>query len=100
MNLQPGERPSHVRYEVVGLATLMAVLLYLDRFCLSFIVGFIREELGLSDGQKDVLLSIFFWAYALGQVPSGWLSDRYGARKMLALYILVWSLLTGLIGLA
>src|SRR5262245_3044317 len=92
--------PTHVRYEVVGLATVMAVLLYLDRFCLSFIEGFVREDLGLSKQEAGVLLSVFFWAYALGQVPSGWLSDRYGARAMLALYILGWSVFTGMMGLA
>lgn len=93
-------RPTHVRYEVVGLATLMAVLLYLDRFCLSLIEGFVREDLGLDKTQAGILFSVFFWAYALGQVPSGWLSDRFGARMMLALYIVGWSVFTGLMGLA
>lgn len=96
----PDSPPSHVRYEVVGLATGMAVLLYLDRFCLSFIEGFIREDLGLSKIQMDLLFAIFFLPYALGQVPAGWLSDRFGARVMLAIYILGWSLFTGLMGLA
>ncbi len=94
------DHPTHVRYQVVALATLMAVLLYLDRICLAFVEGFIREDLGLNKNQAGVLLSAFFWAYALAQVPSGWLSDRYGARAMLALYILSWSLFTGLMGAA
>jgi sugar phosphate permease len=94
------ERPSHVRLVVVGLAMLSAILLYLDRFCLSFTERYIKEDLGLSDDETSWLLSAFFWTYALGQVPSGWLSDRFGARRMLALYILFWSLFTGLMGLA
>jgi sugar phosphate permease len=93
-------RPTHVRHFVVGLATLMAVLLYLDRFCLSISTGYIQEELGLDDAQAGLLLSAFFWSYAFAQVPSGWLSDRFGARGMLSLYIVGWSLFTGLVGIA
>lgn len=96
----PGQAaPTQVRHLVVGLATLMAVLLYLDRLCLSFTERYIREDLRLTNTEASWLLSAFFWTYALGQVPSGWLSDRFGARKMLSLYILLWSLFTGWIGL-
>ncbi|MCH9790911.1 MAG: MFS transporter [Planctomycetes bacterium] len=77
---------------------LMSILLYLDRFCISFAEVFIKDDLGLSDTQIGWVLSAFFWSYALCQVPSGWLSDRFGARTMLALYILVWSLFTALTG--
>jgi MFS family permease len=89
-----------VRHWVVALATLMAVLLYLDRICLSFTMPFITEDLGLSNQQSAWLLGAFFWTYGLAQVPSGWLSDRFGPRRVLTLYILLWSLFTGLIGFA
>src|SRR5947209_16121268 len=89
-------RPTHVRYWVVTLTTVMAVLLYLDRICLSVVERFIKDDLRLTNFQSSLLLSAFFWTYALAQVPSGWLSDRFGARRMLTLYILSWSLLTGL----
>jgi sugar phosphate permease len=79
----------------------MSFLLYLDRFCPSFAEPFIKDDLRLSDQQMSLLLGpSFFLAYALAQVPSGWLSDRFGARLMLVLYILLWSLFTGMIGLA
>jgi MFS transporter, ACS family, glucarate transporter len=92
--------PTRVRYLVVLLATLAAVLLYLDRICLSFTERYITEDLGLSSDQAGLLLSAFFWAYAVGQVPSGWLGDRLGVRWVLALYILSWSAFTGLLGVA
>jgi ACS family glucarate transporter-like MFS transporter len=92
--------PTRVRYLVVFLATLAAVLLYLDRICLSFTERYITEDLGLSSDQAGLLLSAFFWAYAIGQVPSGWLGDRLGVRWILALYILSWSAFTGLLGIA
>ncbi len=78
----------------------MSVLLYLDRFCISFAEIYIKEDLGLTNWQVGWMLSAFFWTYALGQVPAGWLTDRFGARLMLTLYILLWSLFTGLTGLA
>jgi len=90
----------HIRYRMVAVTTLMSVLLYLDRFCISFAEVFIKEDLGLTDTQVGWMLSAFFWTYALGQVPCGWLADRFGARVMLTIYILLWSLFTGLTGAA
>ena len=94
------QRATKVRYLIVAAATLMSFLLYLDRFCVSFAVDYIRQDLGMTQGQVKWFLSAFFWSYALAQVPSGWLSDRYGARIMLVIYILTWSFFTGLIGAA
>lgn len=91
-------RPTWCRWYVVGLATLMSIILYLDRFCWSFSKTLVQEDVGISSAQADLCLSCFFWAYALAQVPSGWLSDRWGARIVLALYIFSWSMFTILIG--
>ncbi len=93
-------RPTRVRHEVVGVATLMAVLLYLDRNCLPFAALYIREDLGLSDVELGWVISAFYLSYALGQVPTGWLTDRFGARRMLTLYVLGWSLFMGATGAA
>ncbi len=93
-------RPTRVRHEVVGVATLMAVLLYLDRNCLPFAAVYVREDLGLSDFELGWAISAFYLSYALGQVPTGWLTDRFGARRMLTVYILGWSLFMGVTGAA
>jgi len=93
-------RPTGVRHFVVLLTTMVAVLLYLDRICLSIAERYIKDDLALSNFQVGVLLGAFFWTYAVGQVPAGWLSDRYGARLTLALYVILWSAFTGLMGLA
>lgn len=94
------ERATGVRHIVVAVTVLMAVLLYLDRFCVSFAERYIKEDLALTETQTAWFISLFFWAYALGQVPSGWMGDRFGIRGVLTLYILVWSLFTALIGIA
>ncbi len=92
------EHPTRIRHVVVASASVMAVLLYLDRFCISFVEMYIQEDLRLTNTQTGWMLSAFFWTYALGQVPSGWLSDRFGSRLMLTLYVLTWSVFTGLSG--
>lgn len=91
-----------VRYRVIGVTTVAAVLLYLDRICIAEIAKLdaFKSELGLTATQTGAILSAFFFAYALAQVPAGWLSDRFGARRMLPAYILLWSLCTMLTGLA
>ena len=93
-------RPTGVRHLIILLLTLMSVLLYLDRFCVSFAGDYIKEDLGLSQTQMSWFLSLFFWSYALSQVPAGWLADRFGARRMLSIYVVAWSLFTALMGLA
>ena len=91
---------TRVRYRVVFMTTVMAILLYLDRFCVSFAEIFIKQDLGLPDYQIGWLQSCFFGVYALAQVPSGWLTDRFGGRLMLTIYIIIWSTFTAMMGFA
>ncbi len=93
-------RATNIRYWIIAAATLAAVLLYLERVCLAVAATYIREDLRLSATQLGVALSVFFWAYAFGQVPTGWFSDRYGPRRMMVVYLVTWSLFGILIALA
>lgn len=97
--LPSDSQPTRVRYLVVGLCMAMSVLLYLDRFALSPATDAILRELALSKEQLGRALFTFFFAYALAQVPAGWLSDTLGARATLALYVVAWSLATMALGL-
>lgn len=94
------KRPTKVRYVVLMLATMVAILLYLDRICLGFAERYIKDDLDLTDDQMAVVMASFFWAYAVGQLPCGWLSDRFGARLTLSIYLAGWSAFTGWLGLA
>jgi sugar phosphate permease len=102
LTTEPGraERPTRVRHLVVFVTVLMAVILYLDRYCVSFAERYIKEDLALSEHQMAMFISAFFWAYGLAQVPAGWLGDRLGSRGVLAIYIVSWSFFTAMIGWA
>lgn len=91
-------RPTNVRMRVLFICFCSSVLLYLDRFCMNFAQQYVKEDLLLTDDQLGNCMSAFFFAYALFQVPSGWLTDRYGPRSTMVLYILVWSMFTALMG--
>jgi MFS transporter, ACS family, glucarate transporter len=93
-------RPTSIRWIILALTVCVAVLLYLDRYCLGFVLSYVRENYGLTEDQTRFLVSAFFYTYAFGQIPCGWLADRYGARLMLSLYLAIWSALTGLMGFA
>ena len=93
-------RPSKVQHFVVFATMLMAVLLYLDRLCIALAEPYIKQDLGLSTFQIDFFFSAFFLTYALFQVPSGWLSNHYGAWIMLVIYVLAWSFFTDMMGLS
>ncbi len=98
--MKSADSPSSVRYIVVALGFLMSVLLYVDRFAIAPISTTIIRELNLDDEQFGRAVGLFFFAYALFQVPAGWLSDSLGARWTLALYMLGWSIATVGLGLA
>jgi MFS family permease len=90
--------PTRVRYGVLLFACSLAMITYLDRVCLGAVAPTIQQELGLSDGQKGMMFSAFALAYALFEVPSGWLGDVFGPRKTLIRIVLWWSLFTALTG--
>ena len=91
-------RPTSIRIVTVILLTIVACLLYLDRYAMGIAAEAIRVDLGISQGHMSWVIGAFFWTYGLCQVPAGWLSDRFGPRVMLTAYILGWSLFTGLLG--
>jgi sugar phosphate permease len=92
--------PTHIRYLIIGIATLLSIVLYLHRHCLAFLERSMQDSLRLTDEQNQWITGVFFWSYALAQVPAGWFGDRLGVRHILTLYILLWSLCTGLVGAA
>lgn len=93
------KNPSFARYAIIGVCMLMSALLYIDRLSFSIAEPYIRQDLLLTKIQTGYCISAFFWFYALGQMPGGWLTDRFGPRMMLPMYILAWSFFTAMIGM-
>lgn len=77
---------------------LLALLLYIDRVCISVAKDPVAGELGLSDKAMGWVLSIFALGYALFQVPGGRLADRFGPRIALTSIVTFWSALTAMTG--
>ncbi len=93
-------RPSRGRWYVLMLISIMYLITYLDRVNISTAAPVISREFHFDDFTKGLILSAFGWAYAIFQVPGGWLSDRFGARAVLALVVICWSIMTGFTALA
>ena len=93
-------RPTHVRWQVMAFLCVLAFLTYFDRVCIMRAQVDIQRDLGLSDYQLGWVLGAFFLAYALFEIPGGWLGDRFGARGTLTRIVLAWSLFTALSGSA
>jgi MFS family permease len=87
-------RPTHVRYIVLGLTVAAYMITYIDRTVISSAVPSIQKEFGFSIVTMGWILSAFQWAYALFQIPGGWLGDRIGPRRALTLIVSWWSMFT------
>lgn len=73
---------------------------YIDRTVINFALPDIGSDLGLDHTQQGLLISVFFLAYAIVQVPGGLLADRYGALKVGTIGLIAWSVFTGLTAVA
>lgn len=67
----PGTR---ARYGVLGFTLLLTAVAYLDRVCISTAAPAMKADLGLNDAQMGRVFSALTFAYALMEVPSGWLA--------------------------
>jgi ACS family D-galactonate transporter-like MFS transporter len=95
-----------VRTRLSGALTLVLILLalsvfinYIDRGNLSIAAPLLKSELRISDSQLGLLLSSFFWTYAMFQIVSGWLVDRFNVNWVIAGGFFLWSAATAATGL-
>lgn len=87
------------RYVALALITIVLALSSGDRAALSVAGSAMGKELGIGAVEMGYLFSVFSWAYVIFLVPSGWLSDRLGSKKSMAVAIAVWSVFTVCMGL-
>src|SRR3954465_15396571 len=88
-----------MRYLVLGLVCMAAVVAYVQRTALTVPTKTIQADLGIDEQDIGLILGCWYWAYALLQVPAGWATDRLGSKRALILFVLLWSGFTGLAGL-
>lgn len=89
-----------VRKTLIVLLFLGWALGNLDRFLMNYAVVHISEDLSLSATESGLILSAFFLGYALMQLPGGLLADKYGAKRVILIAVIVWSVFTGLTAIA
>jgi sugar phosphate permease len=87
-------RRNRVRWMVLGLISVMFTITAMDKSNISAAAPLISREFGLDKSSMGLIFGAFGIAAAIGQVPAGWLADRFGARRMLALCVAGWSVLT------
>lgn len=85
---------SNTRRIVLFFAVTLAIITYVDRVCISQAAPAMQEELGLTKIQMGYAFTAFGWAYALFEIPGGWLGDRIGPRKVLMRVVSMWSIFT------
>lgn len=70
------------------------ISLYLVRMGLAPLLGMIMEEFHISYAMAGSLFSAIFYSYGLMQIPSGYIGDRFGRRKILIVGTLLWFFLS------
>ncbi|MGI9075515.1 MAG: MFS transporter [Bryobacteraceae bacterium] len=93
-------KPSHIRWIVVGFLGVIAALTYIDRLNLGIVAHSVQQEYRFNTQTMGWILGGFSLGYAIFHVPGGWLGDRFGARTILALAVLWWSVFTVLTSVA
>lgn len=93
-------QPSRARHKVLAFTTILAIITYLDRVAISTAAPAVRAEMGLDAVQMGWVFSAFTWAYAAFEIPSGWMGDVMGPRKVLTRIVIWWSAFTAATGAA
>ena len=93
----PDSARSRVRWILIGWIFLVGAVSYLDRVNLGIAGKWVMADFHLDKVQLGLIQSAFVLGYALFQVPAGWLADRIGPRRILALGVIWWGIFTCLI---
>lgn len=76
------------------------IFMYADRTVLNPVMGELEKEFGLSGTQLGLMNSVFYFSYALLQVPAGILGDKIGKKKVLIPGFLLFGAFTAVTGWA
>ena len=91
-------QPTGTRHKVIAFAITLAVLSYIDRVCISQAAPIISKEFNLTKDDMGTVFAAFALAYALFEIPGGWMGDKIGPRKVLMRIVIWWSFFTAITG--
>src|SRR6476620_4367805 len=97
---KPTSRPTKIRWIGGALIFVICFIAYLDRIVFSLSATSIMAELNITPGQFGLIITLFNIGYFVFQIPGGILIQRVGARRVMTVAFLAWSICTGLTGLA
>ena len=88
--------------EAMLITSLMAgySMVYMDKSMISTAIIPIASEFHFNSGQTGLMMSMFFLGYSLMQIPSGWLADRFGSKRVLMTSLLIIASFSFLFGVA
>lgn len=89
-----------VRWVVAGLMWLAIAINYIDRTVLSAAAPHLIKDLDIPIEMMGLIMSAFFWSYAMLQLPAGWFADKFGQKIGLGASVAWWSVATSATGLA
>jgi ACS family glucarate transporter-like MFS transporter len=84
------------RYILAFWLFVMSAVAFLDRTNISIAGLDISREYGLGNQRLGWIFSSFLIGYAACQLPAGWLSSRFGPRRVLTVGVLLWGVMTAL----
>ncbi|WP_342048244.1 MFS transporter [Bacillus sp. OTU530] len=113
MNVERTARPSkeptpvqmkktNIRWIIVTMLFFVTTINYADRATISIAATPLQSVLGIDAVTMGYVFSAFGWAYVIGQIPGGWLLDKFGTKKVLFWSLFLWSfftLLQGFVGM-
>lgn len=88
--------PTHIRFGVLAWLCAAAALAYISRNAIAVAESTVRTDLNLTKDQTGMLMSVFFFSYALCQIPTAQLSQRWGSRAALPIFMVISSIATAL----
>ncbi|VFS44162.1 glucarate transporter [Enterobacter cancerogenus] len=92
------EKRTNARYWIVVMLFIVTSFNYGDRATLSIAGSEMAKDIGLDPVGMGYVFSAFSWAYVIGQIPGGWLLDRFGSKRVYFWSIFIWSMFTLLQG--
>ena len=96
--LADASRPTTVRWRIFLILLLLSAINYIDRASLSVALPLISSEFEMTPALEGLMLSAFFWSYALMQIPGGMLLDRFQVRNIVGVATVGWGFFQAIAG--